>query len=206
MPRIDLQVPFDEKDDAKRLGARWDPGLRVWFVPHGVDPGPCSRWFPEAAEVNVVSDTYFIAESTHDCWRCTRATRVHGFVLPEGHAVLNVGEIAGEDEWEVSDEPTLLCFIDYLTPSVAERMQEISPSFRPATSGIGGAFYWTNFCEHCGAQLDDNEIFCEPGQGFLAFTEEDARRVVLHRVSELFGATCGSYSFGVALYEEMRIK
>lgn len=30
--RIDLEVPFGEKDEAKRLGARWDPGKKVWFV------------------------------------------------------------------------------------------------------------------------------------------------------------------------------
>ena len=33
MSRIDLQVPFCEKDEARRLGARWDPAQKVWYVP-----------------------------------------------------------------------------------------------------------------------------------------------------------------------------
>lgn len=31
MPRIDLAVPFAEKDEAKRLSARWDGERKLWF-------------------------------------------------------------------------------------------------------------------------------------------------------------------------------
>ena len=27
-----LNVPYSEKDEAKRLGARWNPRVRKWFV------------------------------------------------------------------------------------------------------------------------------------------------------------------------------
>jgi hypothetical protein len=39
-----LNVPFAEKDEAKQLGARWDPKRRKWYVPAGVDAAPFSRW------------------------------------------------------------------------------------------------------------------------------------------------------------------
>lgn len=29
--RTDLRVPFAEKDEAKRLGARWDAARKVWY-------------------------------------------------------------------------------------------------------------------------------------------------------------------------------
>lgn len=38
--RTDLNVPFSRKEEAKRLGARWDMGRKVWFVPDGVDLYP----------------------------------------------------------------------------------------------------------------------------------------------------------------------
>ncbi len=47
-----LNVPFSEKDEAKELGARWDPDLRKWFVPAGKDTRPFSRWLPEKKENN----------------------------------------------------------------------------------------------------------------------------------------------------------
>jgi hypothetical protein len=30
--RIDLRVPYSEKDDAKALGARWDPSAKKWYT------------------------------------------------------------------------------------------------------------------------------------------------------------------------------
>jgi len=35
-----LKVPFDDKDKAKELGARWDGERKSWVVPEGVDPAP----------------------------------------------------------------------------------------------------------------------------------------------------------------------
>ena len=39
-----LKVPYAEKDEAKRLGARWDAARKKWYVPQGVDVAPFARW------------------------------------------------------------------------------------------------------------------------------------------------------------------
>ena len=41
-----LEVPFAEKDVAKQLGARWNPILRKWYIPEGLDPAPFATWRP----------------------------------------------------------------------------------------------------------------------------------------------------------------
>ncbi|WP_036966981.1 DUF5710 domain-containing protein [Promicromonospora kroppenstedtii] len=43
MERIWLDVPFEEKDEAKELGARWAPDAKRWFAPR---PGMArlERW------------------------------------------------------------------------------------------------------------------------------------------------------------------
>lgn len=43
-----LAVPYEEKDEAKALGARWRPTLKAWVVPEGADPSPLARWLPDA--------------------------------------------------------------------------------------------------------------------------------------------------------------
>lgn len=43
---IELKVPFMEKDDAKRLGARWNGASKRWYIPDGVDKAPFMRWLP----------------------------------------------------------------------------------------------------------------------------------------------------------------
>lgn len=45
--QLRLNVPFAAKDQAKRLGARWDPQQRSWYVPHGVDIQPFRAWWPD---------------------------------------------------------------------------------------------------------------------------------------------------------------
>ena len=42
-----LNVPFAAKDQAKGLGARWDPQQRSWYVPLGVDIQPFQAWWPQ---------------------------------------------------------------------------------------------------------------------------------------------------------------
>jgi exodeoxyribonuclease VII large subunit len=44
--RIDLVVPYVEKDDAKALGAQLDWDRKVWFAPPGIDLSPLQRWLP----------------------------------------------------------------------------------------------------------------------------------------------------------------
>ena len=40
-----LNVPFNEKDQAKGLGARWNTDLKQWYVPQGMDSAPFEKWF-----------------------------------------------------------------------------------------------------------------------------------------------------------------
>lgn len=39
-----LNVPYHEKEQAKALGARWDPSRQKWYVPPGVDGREFERW------------------------------------------------------------------------------------------------------------------------------------------------------------------
>ena len=42
-----MVVPFREKEQARRLGAKWDRSEKCWFAPEGADQGALSRWLPE---------------------------------------------------------------------------------------------------------------------------------------------------------------
>lgn len=43
--RVNLAVPFAQKEEAKRLGARWDAVRRVWYVPPGRNPADFKQWW-----------------------------------------------------------------------------------------------------------------------------------------------------------------
>jgi large subunit ribosomal protein L7/L12 len=41
-----LNVPIEQKDEAKHLGARWNAEVKKWFVPAGVDIDKFTKWLP----------------------------------------------------------------------------------------------------------------------------------------------------------------
>lgn len=45
-----LNVPYAEKDEAKALGARWNPTKRRWYVPDGIATEAFAKWAGGAAE------------------------------------------------------------------------------------------------------------------------------------------------------------
>lgn len=42
--RINLTVPFEEKDKARRLGAKWDNARKVWYIIDMENIQPFIRW------------------------------------------------------------------------------------------------------------------------------------------------------------------
>lgn len=50
--KYDLKVPFAEKDEAKKIGAKWDAARKIWYVENPVDLLIFSRWSPKPRENN----------------------------------------------------------------------------------------------------------------------------------------------------------
>jgi hypothetical protein len=44
-------VSFAEKDEVKKLGAKWDSKEKSWYVPAGTDTAPFEKWIPDQVAV-----------------------------------------------------------------------------------------------------------------------------------------------------------
>jgi hypothetical protein len=62
---IALKVPFKEKDEAKSLGARWNPDGKHWYVPEGVDTAPFAKWIDGDAPRMSVSERKAPTQKNH---------------------------------------------------------------------------------------------------------------------------------------------
>jgi hypothetical protein len=204
MPRIDLNVPFHEKDEAKALGARWDPQRRLWYVPDNIDSSPLLKWIPVSQSPNIRAASYFLAEATRGCWRCPSQTRVFGIVLPPGHEVLYVDDDPTGDHWEVADEPTMLSYISFLADPIPARLSNLAPLYRIDYSQTTESFYWMNHCDRCGVKLGDFDTIEEFGAALSPTTAEEAARVRIRELSEPLLASCGSNTCGLELFDYMR--
>jgi len=55
----ELKVWYAEKEDAKSLGALWNPDKKIWYVPAGMDIRPFEKWSPKV-------DGKFVASMAYD--------------------------------------------------------------------------------------------------------------------------------------------
>lgn len=46
-----LAVPYKEKEQAKKFGAKWDKDNKLWYAPEGTDLTPLAAWMPEKPPV-----------------------------------------------------------------------------------------------------------------------------------------------------------
>ena len=44
--RFYLNCPYDNKEDCKALGGRWDNDARKWYVPDDADRNLFKEWWP----------------------------------------------------------------------------------------------------------------------------------------------------------------
>lgn len=195
--RVDLQVPFAEKDDAKRLGARWDGRQRTWYIPEGIDPTPFKRWLPESQAPNIRAPQWNLVIAPRKCWRCGQITRVFAITLPPGHEALIEEDDPANDSWERGECSVLLSYIEAVPAPVAAQLHMLAPQYRLDHSQTTESFYWMNHCERCEAKLGDFETITEPGTFYELGAGLDERKLSIedyHSIAEPFSGRCGSYA------------
>jgi hypothetical protein len=153
--RINLNVPFAEKDAAKAAGARWDPNARTWYVEvqAGENADAFARWLPPpparlrggpTVEVGLVA-------VQENCYRCGIRNRpVVAITLPASGADAIFYEEVGEA----------------LSILLSEQLQAALPTGPIAlrSSRTRPEPYWSNGCRQCGAIFGSFplwETFCE---------------------------------------------
>ena len=123
-PPTDLNVPFHEKDDAKRLGARWDAARKTWFLPACTKTAPFAKWLPQQSDSNLQCTSYFIAQSMRTCWHCDRDTHVFSFLLPRGHQARPGSDKSGD--WERQESEAIIYYITQIPKSVQAQIRSVT--------------------------------------------------------------------------------
>jgi hypothetical protein len=101
---------------AQRLGARWDPRQRVWYVPAGVDAAPLQKWCPPSHAEHPVAAVF----------PCHHDTRLLALC----------GNYAGGCRWDGS---TLVLvadnYYDHNGESLADEFADTVAAYAPGTPG-----------------------------------------------------------------------
>ena len=135
-------------------------------------------------DINIRSQQYLSCALAHRR-HCNEPTNLFALALPPGHVTLDVDEAAEDprppEAWILSAHPALLFHVEFLMASVEARLARLS-LFRIGRRNCVATPAWANHCEACGAWLNDDELFCEPGGGFRPTSEAGAVAIRLLRV------------------------
>lgn len=156
---IKLDVPYQEKDEAKALGARWNQDLKSWVIQDDQDPKAFAKWLPREPSFNVKADTYSVVRAHDQCWSCDQVTDVFGIQIDSGVEVLDqaVESIAG----------CMLNNVEHVSGELEERLVSMTDGkLRRDHSKTVGYSYLMNHCRHCDAKIGDFGLHQEPGGPF----------------------------------------
>jgi len=169
-----LDVPYHEKDEAKRLGAKWDPGERKWYVPEGRSLEPFTKWLPDVGEASglQISAPIYVVESSTCCWSCGCETPV---------IALAVDRLDGLKAEAEESCLLLLSTVENIPGELANLLGRRYSFFRKRYSKTAGTRYFMNHCS-CGAPLGDFFLHSEPGGAFFPTAPEEVENIVLREL------------------------
>lgn len=181
MPRIDLKVPFAEKDEAKAMGARWDATTRCWYVPEGMDLAPFARWKPDLradeSPASIRAARFGVAISATSCWKCAVSTPVACLVVDATHEQLEYDEDDDIVYWQPASYASALGTVTYVSERASAQAIAAAPWLRMTYSKTVGGSYLGNTCQQCGALQGDFFLHCEPGGAFFPMNEVERSNV-----------------------------
>ncbi|HCH5334042.1 TPA: hypothetical protein N2934_004392 [Vibrio parahaemolyticus] len=186
-----LEVPFEEKEKVKSLGARWHSERKKWFVPKGLDTGPFENWLPiydEHASQKAISPFYLL-QSTELCWKCDKPSEVITFA---SHGTIDI------ESDERSEGLTKYLYVSFLPERLRVYLDLHFKSYYLDYSATTDSFYYMNHCQHCKAPLGDFFMHSEPEGAFFPISAEMSADISITRLKESgFVKISASESYGV---------
>lgn len=205
-----LNVPYAEKDEAKYLGAQWNPDIRKWCVYNRRYYGTFLRWVTDEKEFLLVYDQIYIVEATYKCPQCGNTTKVFSFgvdhYIPYDYVGFNTA-IDEETDGEFNDDIPLP---DPPTPEALEGTWDLAwyyfmrdgdneihilPPFVPVPYELykyickhynfkkeEGDDTYCQYCDHCNKKLNWKSLFASEESPFLPYDEDWARQIVVYKI------------------------
>lgn len=173
-----LNVPYSQKDEAKQLGALWNPIEKKWYVKNKKDYPKFMKWMTEETSFNIICDHIYIIEGLHQCFRCHKETRVIGF------GIENFYECDQADEKSCEYQSGIIRIASYFPELPKDILTYIQShyNYKQTYSKFAETRYMANRCDHCGVLQGDFFIFNEVESPFWIGDEKAAARLKLFKV------------------------
>ncbi len=170
--RLYLNVPNKEKDQAKSLGARWDPERNELYIDDSNIYHLFRKWYYNQEANGILYNYIYIATANRTCFRCKKQTQVIALVSPNSTYIDENKEIIHENNLE------FFRYIDYLPEKFSKFLKE-KYNFYYGYSKFIDSYYYGNHCIHCGVLQGDNYLYDEVDSVFFINSIQRAKNITL---------------------------
>ena len=183
-----LNVPYIEKDKAKKLGANWNPELKKWYVKNKEDYYKFVDWIEPYGNIVVIDELYLV-EGVPKCFKCGRETRVIGFGIDKHLSIdkmydlqINYNENIEYALEEINQND--IHIVGPITPIPEILMKYIKSkyNYKLRYSKTTNTSNISNCCEHCDVLQGDFFLFNEDNSPFFIHSPEDIKRLKIYKI------------------------
>ncbi|MCK4401059.1 hypothetical protein KAW08_01995 [bacterium] len=173
---IILEVPFSEKDNAKSLGAKWNPKIKKWYIPAGINKEKFAQWIPpdiSNTPTLVAKAPIYLLKSWKRCWKCGK--------LADVFCLASNGLKDDEAELDMFFHFSNLAFVP---KSIESILKKHASSYYMDYTKQSNSYYYVNHCK-CAAKLGDFYMHGEPDGAFVPMSESQARDIIMYHIESL---------------------
>lgn len=181
-----LDVPYSEKDEAKALGAKWNPELKKWYIFEPKKYFKFKKWigsvYGENADDNlIICNHLYVATFEIRCFKCGNKTTVIGFGIDD-YVYITYGEYTYKPFYDYSERDIHFAgniegVPKYINDIFLEKYHNI---FNKKTKSIDN---FQNYCQHCGVLLNDWYIFKKVSAPFYITSIEQLENINITKIN-----------------------
>lgn len=176
-----LDVPYSEKDEAKKLGARWNPELKKWYVEDKKNYAKFHRWFLKNGTYAIIMcDYFYVIEGIRTCFKCKKKTKVIGFGVENFWEISSMGN---EIEADYSKDYIQIIPSFEGIPSKLYAYLKSNYNYYTSYSKTINQYYKANHCSYCKTIQGDFFLFEEVDSPFFVMSKEQAKELTLYKVN-----------------------
>lgn len=158
MPLL-LNVPYAEKDEAKALGAKWNPELKKWVAPDCKTYKDFKKWIagPEGYHKIVLLNNVYVVVGYRQCFKCRKSVPVIGFGRKD-YLTMSPNRC---NSYSYENKLRLMSFFEPMPERLLKFVQE-NYRFEKRYSKTVGGEYFASVCPNCDMLQGKFYLFNEP--------------------------------------------
>lgn len=150
-----LNVPYQDEEKAKALGAEWDKEKKQWYVKNKNEYNKFFKWYPfYSCSEEIICDWIYIVRARWKCSSCNKNTSVISLAVEN---YFGINKYSGRYEYH-NDDIVFITVEEEITDRHLERYLKKRFNFYHHNSPNGVDFY-ANHCWECGAVQNMNSLY-----------------------------------------------